>query len=200
MLIAVVVVSFIVNMQILELTVGRIFWAQARDGQAPGASWLRKVSSTGTPTNATLVAGVLAFRRHHAVLFVAGVEVAAGRCEGRLAFADRVDVEGVLARRQSLDGKIDQHTVRRLRQVSFADFLALGILQWGACNLRGRRQRRGDEEDRRKGARSYWIDDRHSVAPFRCMVSLGGTDMYGVEWAAHERVQGLDLMSAITML
>jgi amino acid transporter len=60
-LIAVVVVSFIVNMQILELTAGRIFWAQARDGQAPAASWLRKVGSSATPTNATIVAGILAF-------------------------------------------------------------------------------------------------------------------------------------------
>jgi amino acid transporter len=60
-LIAVVVVSFIVNMQILELTAGRIFWAQARDGQAPAAGWLRKVGSSATPTNATVVAGVIAF-------------------------------------------------------------------------------------------------------------------------------------------
>ena len=60
-LIAVVVVSFIVNMQILELTAGRIFWAQARDGQAPAAGWLRKVGSSATPTNATVVAGILAF-------------------------------------------------------------------------------------------------------------------------------------------
>jgi amino acid transporter len=60
-LIAVVVVSFIVNMQILELTAGRIFWAQARDGQAPAAVWLRKVGSSATPTNATVVAGILAF-------------------------------------------------------------------------------------------------------------------------------------------
>jgi amino acid transporter len=60
-LIAVVVVSFIVNMQILELTAGRIFWAQARDGQAPAAGWLRKVGSSATPTNATIVAGIFAF-------------------------------------------------------------------------------------------------------------------------------------------
>ena len=60
-LIVVVVVSFIVNMQILELTVGRIFWAQARDGQAPAVGWLRKVSASQTPTNATILAGVLAF-------------------------------------------------------------------------------------------------------------------------------------------
>ncbi|HYM83902.1 MAG TPA: APC family permease [Candidatus Dormibacteraeota bacterium] len=60
-LIAVVVVSFIVNMQILELTAGRIFWAQARDGQAPMAGWLRKVGSSATPTNATIIAGLIAF-------------------------------------------------------------------------------------------------------------------------------------------
>jgi amino acid transporter len=60
-LIAVVVVSFIVNMQILELTAGRIFWAQARDGQAPVAGWLRKVGGSGAPINATVVAGVIAF-------------------------------------------------------------------------------------------------------------------------------------------
>ncbi len=56
----VVVVAFIVNMQILELTAGRIFYAQARDGQLPFASFMRKVSSSQSPLNATVVAGVIA--------------------------------------------------------------------------------------------------------------------------------------------
>jgi amino acid transporter len=56
---AVVVVSFIVNMQILELTAGRIFYAQARDGQLPFAGLLRKVSANQSPMNATIVAAVI---------------------------------------------------------------------------------------------------------------------------------------------
>jgi amino acid transporter len=56
----VVVVSFLVNMEILELTAARIFWAQARDRQMPLSSWLRKIGGQQTPINATLVAGVIA--------------------------------------------------------------------------------------------------------------------------------------------
>jgi amino acid transporter len=57
----VVVVSFIVNIQILELTGGRLVWAQARDGQMPLSGWLRFVSRRQTPANATVVVGVLSF-------------------------------------------------------------------------------------------------------------------------------------------
>ncbi|HYM50437.1 MAG TPA: amino acid permease [Candidatus Limnocylindrales bacterium] len=57
----VVVISFLVNMEILELTAARIFWAQARDRQMPASSWLRKISARQTPANATIVAGILAF-------------------------------------------------------------------------------------------------------------------------------------------
>jgi amino acid transporter len=97
-LIVVVVVSFIVNMQILELTVGRIFWAQARDGQAPGAAWLRKVSSTGTPTNATLVAGVLAFLF---CLYTSGLAVlAAASALGQVGAYGTTVVAGFIGKRR----------------------------------------------------------------------------------------------------
>lgn len=56
----VVVVSFIVNMQILELTVARMVFAQARDGQLPLARVLRKISAGGSPANATIIVGIVA--------------------------------------------------------------------------------------------------------------------------------------------
>jgi SsrA-binding protein len=63
------------------------------------------------------VTGVLAFRRHHAVLFVARIEVSARRSEWRLALADRMDVKCVLAWRQSLNRSINQHALWRLREI-----------------------------------------------------------------------------------
>jgi amino acid transporter len=56
----VVIVSFIVNMQILQLTVARMFWAQARDGQFPFARVLRKVSGDNSPANATIFVALVA--------------------------------------------------------------------------------------------------------------------------------------------
>ncbi len=56
----VVVLSFIVNMQILQLTVARMFFAQARDGQFPFAPILRKVTGEGSPVNATIMVSVVA--------------------------------------------------------------------------------------------------------------------------------------------
>ena len=37
----------------LQLTGIRVLWSQARDGQIPAASWLRKVSAQRIPINAT---------------------------------------------------------------------------------------------------------------------------------------------------
>lgn len=97
-LIAVVVVSFIVNMQILELTAGRIFWAQARDGQAPAAGWLRKVSSSATPTNATIVAGVIAFA---ACLYSTGLAVlAAASALGQIGSYAVTIAAGIVGKRR----------------------------------------------------------------------------------------------------
>ncbi|HTS15396.1 MAG TPA: amino acid permease [Candidatus Sulfotelmatobacter sp.] len=97
-LIAVVVVSFIVNMQILELTAGRIFWAQARDGQAPAASWLRKVGSSQTPTNATIVAGVIAFA---ACLYSSGLAVlAAASALGQIGSYAVTIAAGIVGKRR----------------------------------------------------------------------------------------------------
>jgi amino acid transporter len=56
----VVIISFFVASQMLQLTAARIFWAQARDKQFPIADWLRKVSSHRVPANATLIVAVIA--------------------------------------------------------------------------------------------------------------------------------------------
>jgi amino acid transporter len=56
----IVVASFIVNMQILQLTVARMFFAQARDGQFPFAAVLRKITGEGSPVNATIMVAVVA--------------------------------------------------------------------------------------------------------------------------------------------
>lgn len=55
----IVVVSFIVNMQILQLTVARMVFAQARDGQFPMASRVRKLRGE-SPANATIFVSVVA--------------------------------------------------------------------------------------------------------------------------------------------
>lgn len=60
MLTVVVVASFIVNMQILQLTVARMFFAQARDGQFPFAHVLRRITGDGSPVNATIMVAVVA--------------------------------------------------------------------------------------------------------------------------------------------
>jgi amino acid transporter len=58
---AIVVVSFLVNMEILQLTAGRIIWAQARDNLMPAASWLHKVGERSkVPVRTTVIAGVIA--------------------------------------------------------------------------------------------------------------------------------------------
>jgi amino acid transporter len=97
-LIVIVVVSFIVNMQILELTVGRIFWAQARDGQAPAVGWLRKVSASQTPTNATILAGVLAFAF---TLYSSGLAVlAAASALGQIGSYGVTVAAGIIGKRR----------------------------------------------------------------------------------------------------
>jgi amino acid transporter len=56
----VVIVSFFVASQMLQLTAARIFWAQARDKQFPFAGWLHQVSHQKVPANATLLVAGLA--------------------------------------------------------------------------------------------------------------------------------------------
>ena len=52
------------------------------------------------------IAGVRAFGVHHAMLGLVGIEVRAGRLEiRRLAFADRVNVEGMHAGRAAVERK-----------------------------------------------------------------------------------------------
>ena len=59
------------------------------------------------------VAGMRALRVHQAVLGLVGIEMRAGRFEvGRLAFADGMDMEGVLAGGDRGQVEIDQHAAR----------------------------------------------------------------------------------------
>ncbi|MEF2976244.1 APC family permease [Subtercola sp. YIM 133946] len=45
---------------IIQLTGVRVLWSQARDGQLPGSTWLKKVNRWGVPVNATLVCFAIA--------------------------------------------------------------------------------------------------------------------------------------------
>ena len=56
----IVIVSFLVASQMLQLTGARIIWAQARDGKMPFAKTFSKIGGGHSPTNATIFAGVLA--------------------------------------------------------------------------------------------------------------------------------------------
>jgi amino acid transporter len=56
---AIAIVALIATMAMLQLTGVRVVWSQARDGQLPGAEWLRKVSRNRIPLNATIVCTVL---------------------------------------------------------------------------------------------------------------------------------------------
>ncbi len=51
---AVAIVALFAALVMLQLTGIRVLWSQARDGQIPAASWLRKVSAQRIPINATL--------------------------------------------------------------------------------------------------------------------------------------------------
>ncbi|HEY5844085.1 MAG TPA: amino acid permease [Mycobacterium sp.] len=51
---AVAIVALFAAVVMLQLTGIRVLWSQARDGQIPAASWMRKVSRQRIPINATL--------------------------------------------------------------------------------------------------------------------------------------------------
>ncbi len=51
---AVAIVALFAAVVMLQLTGIRVLWSQARDGQLPAASWMRKVSKQRIPINATL--------------------------------------------------------------------------------------------------------------------------------------------------
>src|SRR5262245_7666715 len=59
------------------------------------------------------VAGMAAARQE-AVLVVGGIEMRPRRLEGRLALADGMDVEGVIACGRTLERKLDQHAIGRI--------------------------------------------------------------------------------------
>ncbi len=77
------------------------------------------------------VAGVVAVGGVQTVLLLRRVEVRTGRGEGRLALADGVDVEGVLARREPGHGQSDPHARAGFGEDGFADLLAIGGLELG---------------------------------------------------------------------
>lgn len=51
---AVAILALFAALVMLQLTGIRVLWSQARDGQVPAATWLRKVNRTQIPINATL--------------------------------------------------------------------------------------------------------------------------------------------------
>ena len=51
---AVAIVALFAAVVMLQLTGIRVLWSQARDGQIPAATWMRKVSGQRIPINATL--------------------------------------------------------------------------------------------------------------------------------------------------
>jgi amino acid transporter len=53
------IVALLANMVMVQLTGVRVMWAKARDGQMPGAHWLRKINRQQIPINATIVCAVL---------------------------------------------------------------------------------------------------------------------------------------------
>jgi hypothetical protein len=83
-------------------------------------------------------AGVMAFLGLQSMLLLLRIEVRTGTGEGRLAFADAVHVEGVLAGRQSLERHLEAHPGGRLRE---RDRAASAILRSavadGACGVAG---------------------------------------------------------------
>ena len=81
---------------------------------------------------------------HHAVVLIAGIEMAAGGFERCLAFADRVEVKGMLAGRQALELKLDQDASGRLGEVDVADRLAALVFELGHGEVIGGRYRHRD--------------------------------------------------------
>jgi hypothetical protein len=68
---------------------------------------------------------------------VGRIEMAACRFErGRVAFADGMEVEGVLARRQPFERELEQDARRSLRQRDGPDVLPVHILERGVRRLR----------------------------------------------------------------
>ena len=88
------------------------------------------------------------------MLVVARIEMWAGGFERRLALADRMDVERVLAGRQALDRDLEQDAGRRLRQVDVADRFAAGVLQLRAGKFGVGGQRDGRDQQGGGGGRA----------------------------------------------
>jgi hypothetical protein len=111
------------------------------------------------------VAGV-ALARHHAVMGVARIEMAPGGFERRLAFADGVNMEGMLAGLEPLDLKLDEDAGRRLHQVDVADRLAAGIPELGIGHFgRVDRQRHGPGQQRSGASRRQQVPNAHVRSP-----------------------------------
>jgi amino acid transporter len=53
------ILALLATMAMLQLTGVRVVWSQARDGQLPAASWLRRVSAQRIPINATFVCAAM---------------------------------------------------------------------------------------------------------------------------------------------
>jgi amino acid transporter len=117
---AVVAIAFLVNMEILQLTTARLFWAQARDAQFPLASWFHKLGRNKAPINATLVCAVIAFAL---CLYSNLINVLAGIVA--LAFAVSYTVvvaAGMLAKRR---GTLPKHPWNYGPFTSVIDWIAI---------------------------------------------------------------------------
>jgi amino acid transporter len=120
LLTVVVVVSFAVNAQISELMVARIFWAQARDGQAPAAGWLRTISSTRSPANATVIVALMAFGF---ALYTQALSTLVAAIALLFALAYGITVAaGILAKRR---GTLPKHPWNYGRWGGFIDVVAV---------------------------------------------------------------------------
>src|SRR5262245_27864158 len=108
------------------------------------------------------VAGMRPFGVLDPVLVLAGIEMGTGRFEvWRLAFADGMEMEGMLARGRRGQIEADQDAARRFRQRGVADLVAARVLE-----ARGRCLHwRSESQRRRKNNRAQDQFLSHRLSP-----------------------------------
>jgi len=122
-------VALFANMCMVQLTGVRVMWSKARDGQMPGAHWLRKVNKHRIPINATLVCGVLSglFALWSSLLSVLAAMTA-------LAWALAYGVVVACALKAVLQKKLPEHPWS-LGRFSFPVFLGATLWSIILCTL-----------------------------------------------------------------
>jgi hypothetical protein len=104
------------------------------------------------------------FRIHQAMLGGIGIEMGTGRLEfGRLAFADGMDVESVVAGRKGGEIEADQDAARRGGKRRFADLGSLRVLQHGDRFVSGGGRRGQRNGGQRCGEQESWAS--HASLP-----------------------------------